>query len=670
MMDPLEGYRGRLADLDARLARARSHPEVLLARASGLLAGRTGCRVGEAHAYLVRLAAERRRPVHELAAEVLAALERVPPRGEAGLAATVEAALPSRRGPARHATLPPAPPPTLSPAPPPTLPSAPPPTLSPVPAPTSPSAPPPTGPSALPRRAWIEAVRQVLDALPERHILILPEYDATGQVADYVIAAAAPSVVDLSGRGGAEILGRRMSEIYPSVVGGPIWDAWRETLRDGRPREVGPIPYTSSAERAPAEVLLTVKVWPVGGGLLQSWVRHDEETRLAERIAQTERLGNMGWAEWDLVAGQTRWSAGLYQIYERDPAAGPLPREESEALVLPEDLPVRREAAEAFGRGEAVDATFRIGVAGRVKHVRMVVDAVRDAAGVPVKVYGILQDVTARETSRLRLTEVEEQLREHQRILAAEHELAGRLQQIVLPMPREPIDLPGLRVAVRYLPAEQASRVGGDWYHAAPAGDGAVLLAVGDVAGHGIEAAAAMARLRHALAALSVTTTRDPARLLAALNRLLFAGDPTGPPRGGVPVTATAVVARYEPATGRLVWARAGHPPPLLARAGRTVELDRPGGPLLGAFPDARYSATSTRMRPGDVLLLYTDGLVEHRRRNLDEGLAPVLAVLDRITAEPAPHPLADLLKQLRHANPDDDTCILAARPLLPGEAR
>ncbi|WP_344219009.1 SpoIIE family protein phosphatase [Nonomuraea bangladeshensis] len=664
MMDPLEGYRGRLADLDARLARARSHPEVLLARASGLLAGRTGCRVGEAHAYLVRLAAERRRPVQELAAEVLAALERLPPRGEAGLAATVEAALPSRLSPARHATLPPAPPPTLSPA------------LPPTPLPTPPATGPASGPAgqaagepASPRPAWIEAVRQVLDALPERHILILPEYDVTGQVADYVIAAAAPSVVDLSGRGGAEILGRRMSEIYPSVVGGPIWDAWRETLRDGRPREVGPVPYVSSADRVPAEVLLTVKVWPVGGGLLQSWVRHDEETRLAERITQTERLGNLGWAEWDLVAGQTRWSAGLYQIYERDPAAGPLPREESEALVLPEDLPVRREAAEAFGRGEAVDATFRIGVAGRVKHVRMVVDAVRDAAGTPVKVYGIVQDVTARETSRLRLTEVEEQLREHQRILAAEHELAGRLQQIVLPMPREPIDLPGLRVAIRYLPAEQASRVGGDWYHAAPAGDGAVLLAVGDVAGHGIEAAAAMARLRHALAALSVTTTRDPARLLAALNRLLFAGDPTGPPRG-VPVTATAVVARYEPATGRLVWARAGHPPPLLARAGRTVELDRPGGPLLGAFPDARYATTSTRLRPGHVLLLYTDGLVEHRRRNLDEGLAPVLAVLDRITAEPVPHPLADLLKQLRHANPDDDTCILAARPLLPGEAR
>ncbi|MEW9550387.1 PP2C family protein-serine/threonine phosphatase [Nonomuraea sp. NPDC050783] len=636
-MDPLEGYRSRLADLDARLARARSHPEVLLARASGLLAGRAGCRVGEAHAYLVRLAAERRRPVEELAAELLAAMEGMPPAGEPALAATVEAALP---------------------------------TLPTPPGPLGHLAPPPPEPPPS-RQAWVESVRQVLGALPDRHVLLLPLHDAAGRVTDYVLAAASPSVEDLSGRRGTELTGRRMSEIYPTVVNGPIWDAWLRTLRDGRPREVGPVPYASTAERAPADILLTVRVWPVGGGLLNSWVRHDEETRLAERVAHTERLGNLGWGEWDLVTGKVIWSEGLYQIYERDPAAGPLPREETEAMVLPDDVPLRRQAAEAFGRGETVDMTHRIQVAGRVKHVRMVVDAVRDLAGSPVKVYGIVQDVTARETGRLRLDEVEAQLREHRRILAAEHELAGRLQQIVLPVPDEPIDLPGLRVAIRYLPAEQASRVGGDWYHAAPAGDG-VLLAVGDVAGHGIEAAAAMAQLRHAMAALSVTTTDDPGELLTALNRLLFAGHvaghPAGPSRGRVPVTATAVVARYEPATGRLVWARAGHPAPLLARAGVTVELDPPPGPLLGAFPDASYPTTVTPLGPRDVLLLYTDGLVEQRRRTLDEGLVPVLAVLNRITAEPTPHPLADLLGLLDHANPHDDTCILAARRLGPDE--
>src|SRR2546430_6084187 len=166
-------------------------------------------------------------------------------------------------------------------------------------------------------------------------------------------------------------------------------------------------------------------------------------------------------------------------------------------------------------------------------------DAIHDGTGRTLKVYGILQDVTARETARARLADVERQLREHQRSLAAEHQLAAQLQHIILPIPERPIDLPGLRVAVRYLPAERASRVGGDWYHAATMPDGAVLLAIGDVAGHGLQAATTMAQLRHALAALTVTTT-EPAELLSHLNRLLCAST-------AVASTATAEVGPLEP---------------------------------------------------------------------------------------------------------------------------
>ncbi|SEG88882.1 Serine phosphatase RsbU, regulator of sigma subunit [Nonomuraea solani] len=625
-MDPLAGYRNRLADLHASIEEARSAPEVLLAQASGLLAGRVGCQVGEAHAYLVRLAAEQRRQADALASDVLAAMEGRP--GGAALTAALDAAL--RPAPRNGGWSPPA-----------------------------------AAPQTDDR--WVQAVQQILDTLSDQHVLLEPRYDAAGRVTDYTFAAVSPAVVDLSGRGGAHLLGRTMSEVYPSIVGGPIWEAWGLTIGDGVPREVGPVPYAGSAGR---EILLTVKMWPVGSGLLNTWIRHDEETRLSDRIAQTERLGNLGWGEWDLVTGQVLWSDGLYRIYERDPALGPLSREETEALTLADDVPVRRQAAEAFGRGQSVDVTHRIRLSGRIKYIRTVVDTVRDGDGQPVKVYGIVQDATARETSSLRLTEVERQLREHQESLAAEHKLAGRLQQIVLPMPVDPIDLPGLRVAVRYLPAEQAGRVGGDWYHAAPVGDGRVLLAVGDVAGHGIEAAAAMAQLRHGLAALSVTTTDDPGKLLTALNRLLFAGQLPDMSRSSLPVTATAVVARYEPGTGRLVWARAGHPAPLLSRAGVTTELDPPEGSLLGAFPTAHYETADATLRPGDVLLLYTDGLIEHRHRSLDDGLAPVVAVLDHLTAEPSAQPLAELLGRLRHANPDDDTCILAARPLSPEVGR
>lgn len=512
---------------------------------------------------------------------------------------------------------------------------------------------------------WTGVAQQLLDGMDGQHSLVTPVRGRDGLIEDYLFVAASAAVVDLSGRTGREIVGSRVSEIYPSIVDGPLWDAWRQTLADGQPRHVGPFPYQSAAERAPAGVLLGVRVRAVGPGLLNSWVRLDEETRLEERVAQTERLGNLGWGEWDLITGDVSWSPGLYRIYERDPAEEPLSRARIEELTLPEDLPLRRRADEAFARGETADMIHRVRVGGRTKHLRSIIDAVRDATGRPVRLYGIVQDVTAQETNRARLAQVEQQLHEHRRSLAAEHRLAAELQQIILPIPAEPIDLPRLRVALRYLPAVQAERVGGDWYHAAVAGDGSVILAVGDVAGHGVRAAARMAQLRHALAALAVTTTSEPAELLTHLNRLLFATGQIGDePAGLTATTATAVVARYDPATGDLVWAQAGHPPPLHTRAGRTTELDRPPGPVLGALPEPSFGTARTRIELGDILLFYTDGLVEQRERSLREGLAPVIATLDHTSAQRRPQPLAEIIGQLRYANPRDDTCVLAARRL------
>ncbi|WP_231954049.1 SpoIIE family protein phosphatase [Actinoplanes derwentensis] len=250
-----------------------------------------------------------------------------------------------------------------------------------------------------------------------------------------------------------------------------------------------------------------------------------------------------------------------------------------------------------------------------------------------------------------------DRLAEVERTLAAEHDLAGRLQRIILPIPAEPLDLPGLRVALRYLPATQETMVGGDWFHAAALSDGSTLLAVGDVAGHGTHAATVMAQLRHALRALSVVTS-DPGTLLEHLNQLtceLGADDSE--------LAATAVIARFDPSRGELVWAQAGHPPPLLNRRGYTAPLARPPGPMLGVVENARYANAVAGFDSGDVLLLYTDGLVEHRRRSLDVGLDALITTVDDAVRAAPRQPLGELLGRLQRANPDDDTCILAARP-------
>jgi serine phosphatase RsbU (regulator of sigma subunit) len=575
-------------------------------RAVGLLAGRTRSRLSEAHRHVLRMAADQHRDVAEIAAGVIALLDvagPVPDRGPPSIASLLQAA----------------------------------------------------GQVTAPRDPWLVTVQRILDALPVAAAFLTPVRDPAGRLTDLVYAAVSPEAVTADGRRGPELIGVRVAEAYPETVVSDRWQIYARVLDTGEPAEVPSFSYGDS--------VYSIRAHRLGDGLVMTWTRHDETPGESDRVASTERLGNLGWGEWDLISGEVYWSAQLYRIYERDPALGPLPHDESETLAVPEDLPLRIAALEAFERSDRVDVVTRVRINGRVKHLRTVADAVRDADGQPLRIYGIVQDVTAQETGAQRLAEVEHQLAEQRRTLAAEHELAARLQRIILPLPDGPIELPGLKVALRYLPAGQESFVGGDWYHASELRDGSVLLAVGDVAGHGTPAATTMAELRHALRALAVTTS-DPGVLLGHLNRLTCDLEKETPE-----LSATAVVARYDPMARRLTWAQAGHPPPLLCRAGRTRTLSRPHGLMLGVADDAAYPCATLDMAVGDLLLMYTDGLVEHRRRGPDDGLAAVTAAVDEAVAVSPAQPLGALLDRLRRANPDDDTCILAARPAT-GETR
>ena len=584
---------------------------VALERAVGLLAGRARCRMAEAHRHLLRMAAEQRCDIAEAARRVIRLLDS---------AEAVTDRLPPETVPQLVAAA------MVNPA-----------VVSPAPALTS------AEPEVRRFTPWLATVQGVLDSLPGMAGYLTPERDAAGRLIDLVWAAASPEAVTPDGRRGAQLIGLPVSRHYPEVIAEDRWKVYQRVLDTGEPADLG-------AVRA-RDADFTVQVRRLGSGLLISWARLAEATRETDRLDGMEQLGNLGWGELDLASGELYWSPQVYRIYERDPALGPLGQHETDRLALPEDQPLRAAAVEAFQRAERVDIVTRVQVGGRIKHLRTVADAVRDASGRPLRIFGIVQDVTEQRVGAERLAEVE-------RTLAAEHELAGRLQRIILPIPAEPIDLPGLRVALRYLPAAQEAMVGGDWFHAAPLRDGSVLLAVGDVAGHGTHAAKTMAQLRHALRAWSVLTS-DPGTLLTYLNRLTCELEADTPE-----LAATAVVARFDPARRELVWAQAGHPPPLLCRDGRTAPLARPAGPMLGVVADAEYGEAVSGLAGSDVLLLYTDGLVEHRRRSLDAGLEAVIATVDDAVRTAPRQPLAALLARLQRANPDDDTCILAARPL------
>ncbi|MEV4657074.1 SpoIIE family protein phosphatase [Micromonospora sp. NPDC049301] len=496
----------------------------------------------------------------------------------------------------------------------------------------------------------VEAVvRELLAVGPAGCSWLLPVPDDGGPVVDFRIAATSGQGHDIYGRG-VERVGARLTELYPSMVDGPLWRLYLDVLATGSSGRLADFRYVEKRTGVVADSLFDVHVHRVLGGLLVSWQRLDEDRR---RLDRTELLGNLGWAEYDLASGVSQWSPGMYRIFERDPALGPLSRAEQAAALLPDDYMLREAAWQTLDSGASSDVTVRFQTAGSVKYLRVLSDVSRDADGAPLKIHAVVQDVTARVDSRTAIEQLSDQLKTREMTALAEHRLAGQLQTLIQPVPREPFPLAGLEAMVNYLPAESAVRVGGDWYHAQTLPDGQVVLAVGDVAGHGLDAASGMAHLRFGLVAWLSTGIRDPAVLLGHLNRLC----------GQLAITGTAVVAVYDPSTRVLRWGRAGHLAPLLSRDGETRPLDRPPGLLLGADDDTVYPVLTPRLRPGDLVLFYTDGLIE-RREPVEDRLDQVCGMLSAFSAAPAERPLGRLRDLLHHPSPDDDTCALAVRVL------
>ena len=233
-----------------------------------------------------------------------------------------------------------------------------------------------------------------------------------------------------------------------------------------------------------------------------------------------------------------------------------------------------------------------------------------------------------------------------------EHEIAQRLQRALLEgeLPQSP----ELVLDVAYRPAERGLEVGGDWFDAFWLEPGRTVgLVVGDVVGRGIEAAATMGQLRSATRALAATHV-GPAALLDGLDAYSS--------RHRVGQMATVVYAQLELATGRLRYACAGHPPPVVRGQdrepaflweGRSTPLD------IRVDATTRSEATHV-LSPGSTLILYTDGLVERRTGTIEQGMSRLLAQLacaDGVT----PGFAAALVDELRDEGEDDDVCVLAA---------
>ncbi len=248
----------------------------------------------------------------------------------------------------------------------------------------------------------------------------------------------------------------------------------------------------------------------------------------------------------------------------------------------------------------------------------------------------------------------------HARLFDRQRRLADALQRSMLTDPPEPDHC---EIVVRYVPATSGAEIGGDWYDAFEQRDGATVLVIGDVVGHDSRAAAAMGQVRGLLRGIGFHSGGSPAEVLTGLDQAISGL--------ALPTMATALVARVEQdeddrRAGRtwLRWSSAGHPPPVhVSRTAEVSVLDDPAVELLlGVDPATPRRDSVAVLGCGDTVLLYTDGLVERRDRDLDAGTAELVRVLAELSDVPLTELCDRVLERMFLPDAEDDVALLAVR--------
>ena len=374
-------------------------------------------------------------------------------------------------------------------------------------------------------------------------------------------------------------------------------------------------------------------------------------------LAEAQRVGRFGSWEWDLESGEVKWSRELYAIYGIDPHAFSPTMEALGRYLHPDDQrPVRDAVARILANAGPVAFAFRIvredGTV-RALSTRAEVTGV-DARGKPRVLVGVSMDVTEQKEAEEALRESAERYRilaeENERLYRQQLDIAEKLQVALLNIPSE---IGRVRVGHLYRSATEAARVGGDFYDVFEVKGGLVCLLVGDVAGHGIEAARTATLVKDVIHAFAHQSVR-PQEVLRRTNALLVEKE--------LPGFVTLFLGILDGETGEFRYASAGHPSTFLRRASGEVLVLGTGSAPLGVHPEANWKAGSAVLEAGDLLLLYTDGVIEARRGGeyFGEKRLETLLMRKRISVERLPHIVLDQVLAFSGGSLCDDVAVLA----------
>jgi PAS domain S-box-containing protein len=500
-----------------------------------------------------------------------------------------------------------------------------------------------------------EWFRDALDSMLDLVALHRAVRDAQGEIVDFEVLYTNPTAAHGNRPDGwpTDLVGQRLRDLHPPDEIGPVLHALVAVVTTGEAVLLDEMPLSATMASSGLDGCFTIAVSKFGDGVLvvardvteqYHARRHLEDVNRKFEAAQ--ELAHIGIWGIDFATGVFTASDELGRIFgiEGPGELGWEPGMVFDAIHPADRARVQRvldDAPMSEGRISTEARMIRPDGEERVIAVHARISYGDDT--MPTEVWGTAQDLTDQRNA-------EHALRETTDELAREQTLVDRLQRAILP--RLP-ELAGLEVAARYLPAGTGARVGGDWYDAFLLDDHRLVFSIGDVAGHGIEAASLMAQLRNALRGAAYCGA-SPDEALAAVDRLVadHAGDEF----------ATCIFGAIDLAAHRLVWANAGHPPLLLAAAGPATYLPIADQPPLGVGVTAPV-VHDRDIPAGSLLLAYTDGLIEQPDEPLDVGL-------DRLIGFVAAHidePLDDLCEVLGMSMFDgrqrrDDVCVLALR--------
>jgi PAS domain S-box-containing protein len=359
-----------------------------------------------------------------------------------------------------------------------------------------------------------------------------------------------------------------------------------------------------------------------------------------QRLALALDAARLGTWTWDMAAGTTIWDARLEELHGLPPGGFGGTFEDWLASLHPDD---RAECVARVERALASPGPYVLlhrttWPDGSIHYIECRGTVITDDDGQPTGTTGVAIDVTERERRQAITTAA----------LVRERELVGVFQQALLPLSLPQVA--GIKIAARYMPSRSDAGVGGDWYAVLPLPGDRLGLAIGDVAGHGLDAVADMAAARFSLRALALTDASAPERVLERLNEVVrvFEGD----------TMITALFGVLDPNSHTWTYASAGHCPALVRDAdGKSVWLDAPCDPPLGV-------ATSFRRRTAEVpsgstLVFYTDGLIERRTETLDDGMERLRQVCEQGPESPEALSTNLLDVMLRDGPPEDDIAIV-----------